>query len=159
MCILEVQKQKNNTSPFGCTRLSFMNTKIAKIGITTNKISGRGGLPLFLRYSEQIGLYGLISRSISSLLTGNSKGLQLQQFVKQIIAFFIDGTHMAISGFDQSKKVKDMHVCLNARPTNWPLLTRSNVFLGSCPLFQTRYSIRYLMNCLSGGFTYPNPKL
>ena len=104
MCILEVQKQKNNTSPFGCTRLSFMNTKIAKIGITTNKISGRGGLPLFLRYSEQIGLYGLISRSISSLLTGNSKGLQLQQFVKQIIAFFIDGTHMAISGFDQSAK-------------------------------------------------------
>ena len=81
-----------------------MNTKIAKIGITTNKISGRGGLPLFLRYSEQIGLYGLISRSISSLLTGNSKGLQLQQFVKQIIAFFIDGTHMAISGFDQSAK-------------------------------------------------------
>ena len=88
-----------------------MSTKIAKIGITTNKISGRGGLPLFLRYSEQIGLYGLISRSISSLLTGNSKGLQLQQFVKQIIAFFIDGTNMAISGFDQSKK-DEGYACL-----------------------------------------------
>ena len=27
------ENKKNNTSPFGCTRLSFMNTKIAKIGI------------------------------------------------------------------------------------------------------------------------------
>ena len=111
MCILEVQKQKNNTSPFGCTRLSFMSTKITKIGITTNKISGRGGLPLFLRYTEQIGLYGLISRNVSSLLTGNNKGLQLQQFVKQIVAFFIDGTNMAISSFDQSKK-DEGYACL-----------------------------------------------
>jgi hypothetical protein len=104
MCNLKVLKLKNNTSPFGCTRLSFMSTKITKIGITSNKISGRGGLPLFLRYVEQIGLYRLISGTISSLISGNRKGLQLQQFVKQIIAFFIDGTNMAISGFDQSKE-------------------------------------------------------
>lgn len=96
-------KLKNNTSPFGCTRLSFMSTKITKIGITNNKISGRGGLPLFLRYIEQIGLYGLITGNISSKNLGNRKGLQLQQFIKQIIAFFIDGTNMSISSFDQSK--------------------------------------------------------
>jgi len=81
-----------------------MSTKITKIGITNNKISGRGGLPLFLRYVEQIGLYGLITGNIASQISGNSKGLQLQQFIKQIIAFFIDGTNMAISSFDQSKK-------------------------------------------------------
>ena len=81
-----------------------MSTKITKIGITNNKISGRGGLPLFLRYAEQIGLYGLITGNITSQVSGNRKGLQLQQFIKQIIAFFIDGTNMAISSFDQSKK-------------------------------------------------------
>jgi len=104
MCNLKVLKTKNNTSPFRCTRLSFMSTKITKIGLTNDKISARGGLPLFLRYVEQIGLYRLISGTINSLLFKNRKGLQLQQFLKQIIAFFIDGTNMSISGFDQIKE-------------------------------------------------------
>ena len=104
MCNLKVLKLKNNTSPFGCTRLSFMSTKITKTGITSNKISGRGGLALFLRYIEKIGLYGLITGNNSSLyFREQNKGLQLQQFIKQIFAFFIDGTNMAISSFDQSK--------------------------------------------------------
>ena len=103
MCNLKVINLKNNTSPFRCTRLSFMSTKITKIGITNEKISARGGLPLFLRYVEKIGLYRLISGSILSLVSKSNKGLQLQQFLKQIFAFFMDGTHMAISGFDQSK--------------------------------------------------------
>jgi hypothetical protein len=81
-----------------------MSTKITKIGITTNKISGRGGLPLFLRYAEKIGLYGLVTGNIASQVSGNRKGLQLQQFIKQVIAFFMDGTNMAISSFDQSKQ-------------------------------------------------------
>ena len=81
-----------------------MSTKIAKIGITSDKISGRGGLPLFLRYIESIGLYSLISSTILSLLTKNSKGLGLEQFLKQMFAFFMDGTEMSISGFDNKKK-------------------------------------------------------
>ena len=81
-----------------------MSTKITKIGITSDKISGRGGLPLFLRYIESIGLYSLISSTILSLLTKNSKGLGLEQFLKQMFAFFMDGTDMSISGFDNKKK-------------------------------------------------------
>lgn len=81
-----------------------MNTKITKIGVTNDKISARGGLPLFLRYIENIGLYGLILRHIISLLSINKKGLQLQQFLKQMFAFYIDGTDTSISGFDHKKK-------------------------------------------------------
>ena len=81
MCILKVIKLKNNTSPFGCTRLSFMSTKITKTGITSNKISGRG-LPLFLRYAEQVGLYGLITGNISSQISGNRQGFSL--LLKQV---------------------------------------------------------------------------
>lgn len=80
-----------------------MDTKITKIGVTSDKISGRGGLPLFLRYIEKIQLYSLISGTILSLLVTNNKGLKLQQFLKQMFAFFIDGTNMSISGFDQIK--------------------------------------------------------
>lgn len=80
-----------------------MGTKITKIGITNDKISARGGLPLFLRYIDKTGLYGLISGTIISFITKSNKGLQLNQFLKQIFAFCMDGTNTAISHFDQLK--------------------------------------------------------
>jgi hypothetical protein len=80
-----------------------MGTKITKIGVTNDKISARGGLPLFLRYIENIGLYKLISSTLITLLVSNGKGLQLKQFLKQMFAFMIDGTNMSISGFDRLK--------------------------------------------------------
>jgi hypothetical protein len=81
-----------------------MGTKITKIGITKDKISGRGGLPLFMTYINKIGLYSLISSKIFSLFPQNNKGLQLSQFLKQMFAFFIDGTDMSISSFDHKKE-------------------------------------------------------
>ncbi|VAW74221.1 hypothetical protein MNBD_GAMMA12-1151 [hydrothermal vent metagenome] len=81
-----------------------MAAKITKIGITSDKISGRGGIALFLAYVDNIGLYALISNHIRPLLVLGLKGLGLEQFLKQIFAFFIDGTDSAISGFDKKKK-------------------------------------------------------
>ena len=81
-----------------------MSTNITKIGITNDKISGRGGLTLFLRYIETTGSYKLISSTILFLFTIGAKGLDLHQFLKQMFAFFIDGTDMSISSFDNKKK-------------------------------------------------------
>ena len=78
-----------------------MNTKVTKIELTNDKITGRGGLIFFLRYIEQTNLYQLLSLFIDSKLPANHKGLQLHQFMRQMFAFFIDGSHMAISGFDK----------------------------------------------------------
>lgn len=83
-----------------------MGTKITKIAITNDKISGRAGIAFFLRYIEKTNLYLLISNTFSLAVSEGHKGLGLQQFLKQMFAFFIDGTHMAISGFDQKKKDK-----------------------------------------------------
>lgn len=47
-----------------------------------------------------------MSVNLTSLLVINNKGLQLQQFIKQMLAFFMDGTDMSISGFDRKKKDK-----------------------------------------------------
>lgn len=80
-----------------------MAAKITKIGITNDKISGRGGLALILRYVEKIRLYDHISGVISSKILIGSKGLQLQQFLKQIFACFLDGTDMTMSGFEAKK--------------------------------------------------------
>jgi len=80
-----------------------MGTKITKIGITNDKISARGGLPLFLRYVENIKLYSLISSTFATMVLKSKKGLQLGQFLKQMFAFCMDGTNTAISHFDQLK--------------------------------------------------------
>ena len=83
-----------------------MDTKITKIEVTNDKISGRGGISFFLRYIEKTNLYQLISFHIGLELIENHKGLKLQQFLKQMFAFFIDGSHMALSGFDKRQKDK-----------------------------------------------------
>lgn len=83
-----------------------MSTKIAKIEVTNDKISGRGGISLFLRYIQKTNLYTLLSFFIGSELVPSHKGLKLEQFLKQMFAFFIDGSHMALSGFDKKQKDK-----------------------------------------------------
>lgn len=83
-----------------------MSSKITKLSVTNDKISARGGISLYLRYIQNIKLFGLMSDHLTSVLVINSKGLQLQQFLKQMLAFFIDGTDMSISGFDRKKKDK-----------------------------------------------------
>jgi hypothetical protein len=80
-----------------------MGTKITKIGVTSDKISGRGGLALILRYIEKTNLYSLITNVFLSKIVMHSKGLRLEQFLKQIFAFFLDGTDMTMSGFDARK--------------------------------------------------------
>lgn len=80
-----------------------MGTKITKIGVTNDKISGRGGLAIFLRYIAKTRLNSLISNIFLAKVKVHSKGLQLEQFLKQIFAHFIDGTDMAMTGFDTRK--------------------------------------------------------
>jgi len=82
---------------------SQTESKITKIEITTDKISGRGGIAFFLRYVEQIQFYQLIDSILGHIKT-SSKGLQLYQFIKQMLAYFIDGTNMSMGSFDAKKK-------------------------------------------------------
>ncbi len=80
-------------------------TKINKIEITNDTISGRGGLISFIHYMENTKLYSLINRYLGNIKL-SKKGLTLNQFAKQIIIYFIDGTDMSISGFDRKKEDK-----------------------------------------------------
>ena len=75
---------------------------INKIETTNDTISGRGGLALFLRYVQQTNFYIVIELYLSELRM-SKKGLPLFQLVKQMIAFLIDRTFTAVSGFDQLK--------------------------------------------------------
>lgn len=76
--------------------------KIARIEATSEKISGRGGLLFFLRYLENIEFYHLL-QSRFDFIKGSKKGFCPDQLLKQLFAFYIDGSDMAISGFDRRK--------------------------------------------------------
>ncbi|MFH1760471.1 MAG: hypothetical protein ABIA63_05150 [bacterium] len=74
--------------------------KIKNTGITGDKITGRGGLAFFLRYLEKISIFQLLERRIG-FLRKSEKGQKLCEVAKQIIAYFVDGSHRSISGFDE----------------------------------------------------------
>ncbi len=93
-----------------------MASKIIKISVTNQKISGRGCITLFLRYVKQTKFYEVITFVFNGLDIFNKKGLQLQQFMKQVIAFFIDCTDMSIGGFDKRKKDESYAAVLENSP-------------------------------------------
>ncbi len=90
--------------------------RINKIRPTDEKISSRGGLSLFLRYVENIKLYSLMINVITVQIIFGKKGLGLQQFIKQILAYFIDGTNMSMTGFDTKKTDKGYASILENTP-------------------------------------------
>lgn len=81
-----------------------MSLKVTKLGVTNDKTSARVGISLFLRYIQNIKLFGLMSGTFVPFILVSGKGLQLEQFLKQMFAFFIDGIDMTMSGFDRKKK-------------------------------------------------------
>ncbi len=93
-----------------------MANKITKISVTNQKISGRDGITLFLRYVEQTKFQKVIALVFNRLDIFNTKGLQLQQFMKQVIAFFSDGTDMSIAGFDKRKNDESYAAVLENDP-------------------------------------------
>jgi len=74
---------------------------INKIEITNNTIGSRGGLTFISHYLEQIKFFRLIGKKVTGLHSGKKS---VAFIIRQIILFFIDGTHKAISGFDILKK-------------------------------------------------------
>lgn len=82
---------------------SRKQAKITKLGITQEKITSRGGSFFFLKYVENIGFYSLFERFFGFLKT-SSKGLSCQEFIKQLLAHFIDGSDMSMTAFDRRKR-------------------------------------------------------
>ena len=77
--------------------------KINVVEPTEDSMSNRGGLALFLRYIETINIYSLLENTLG-FLNKNAKGQAVSSLMKQIIAFFTDGTYKAMTGFDVLRK-------------------------------------------------------
>ena len=84
--------------------------KISNIEITNDVISARGGLTLFLRYLENTRVFELMEHFLGEM-KGSRKGLTSREFLIQIMAFIMDGSHNSINYFDLLK-TDDTHAAL-----------------------------------------------
>jgi len=77
--------------------------RINKIETTSDTLTSRGGLALFSRYIEQVGILGLLEDGFGQLRKSR-KGLAIWKLFYQVLCFFFDGTSRHLTYFDQLKK-------------------------------------------------------
>ena len=73
---------------------------IDDVAPTSEALSGRGGLSLFVRYLTGIALFPHLERLFGTLRK-SSKGQPISEIFKQIFCFFVDGTSRHLVYFDQ----------------------------------------------------------
>lgn len=76
---------------------------INKVETTADIITDRGGLPLFSRYIEKTGIFGLLEEKFGHTRK-SSKGLEVQTLFRQIFCFLFDGTSRHLSYFDDLRE-------------------------------------------------------
>jgi hypothetical protein len=78
--------------------------KIEAVEATDEKISGRGGLSLFVRYLEKIDIMDSALLPRFAGLKKSKKGASVEEIFKQVLCNFMDGTSRHLSYFDQLKQ-------------------------------------------------------
>jgi hypothetical protein len=74
--------------------------KIHAIETTSDRLTGRAGLALFVSYLHQVGVFPLLDRFFGSIRK-SKKGIDVFELFKQILCFMADGTSRHLTYFDQ----------------------------------------------------------
>lgn len=74
--------------------------KISAIATTSDRLTGRAGLALFVAYLHQIELFDLLDRFFGSMRK-SKKGTDIFELFKQVLCFMVDGTSRHLTYFDQ----------------------------------------------------------
>ncbi|OHB70147.1 MAG: hypothetical protein A2W23_02070 [Planctomycetes bacterium RBG_16_43_13] len=77
--------------------------RINRIEVTTDTLTGRGGLALFVRYLESINILALLLGHFNGVRK-SKKGVAVCNIFKQIFCFLYDGTSRHLVYFDQLKE-------------------------------------------------------
>lgn len=77
--------------------------RINKVEITPDTLTSRGGLSLFVRYMDNVGVLPILLSHFGNLRK-NGKGLETSNIFKQILSWFYDGTSRFLVYFDKLKK-------------------------------------------------------
>ena len=79
------------------------SVKITGIDITDDTLTSRGGLNLFVRYLDGIGIMSTITRLFGSIRK-NHNGNRIEEIFKQLLCNFVDGTSRHLVHYDQIKE-------------------------------------------------------
>jgi hypothetical protein len=91
------------------------SSRIKSVETTEEKISGRGGLPLFLRYTDSIGIFPAFEHKLCDIRKSR-KGLSVHSIARQLVAFMADGTNVSVSNFNHLKKDPGYAAVLESTP-------------------------------------------
>ena len=80
-----------------------INPKISAVEVTSDTLSGRGGLALFVRYLTGVGILELLASRFGNLRR-SKKGAAVEGLFKQTLCFLFDGTSHHMSHFDKLKQ-------------------------------------------------------
>jgi hypothetical protein len=75
-------------------------TKIDKIQICNDIITGRGGLFLFVRYITKIGILRIMENTFG-FIRKSRKGKKVSNIFKQLFCYFLDGTELTLARFSR----------------------------------------------------------
>ena len=79
--------------------------QISEISTTSEKLSGRAGLALFVAYLHSIEIFAMIDRFFGTIRK-NKKGLTVFELFKQVLCFMVDGSSRHLTYFDHLAKDK-----------------------------------------------------
>lgn len=85
--------------------------KIRRIEATSDRLTGRAGLALFVAYLHGIEIFDWFDRWFGSIRK-NRKGLAVPELFKQVLCFFVDGTSRRLTYFDQLSEDEGYAGCI-----------------------------------------------
>jgi hypothetical protein len=77
--------------------------QISRIEKTSDRLTGRAGLSLFVAYMHGSGIFPILDHYFGSIRK-SQKGLAVFELFKQVMCFMVDGTSRHVSYFDQLAK-------------------------------------------------------
>ncbi len=89
--------------------------KIDLIGVTSDTLTSRGGLSVFVRYLRNICLAPHLERLFGGIRKGG-KGQPITEIFKQLFCFFLDGTSRHVVYFDHLKKDAGYAAAIETNP-------------------------------------------
>jgi len=79
--------------------------RIDRVETTSDTLTGRGGLAPFVQYLLSSKIVDFCAAGFAGFRK-NRKGITVHEIIKQILCFFMDGTNLSISHFDELRDDK-----------------------------------------------------
>jgi hypothetical protein len=88
---------------------------IDRVEATSDTLTSRGGLALFVRYLRHIAIYPVLERLFGSIRK-SAKGQPVSEVFKQLFCFLVDGTSRHLVYFDDLKKDEGYAAAIETAP-------------------------------------------